>query len=123
MAINPIAYNTTCTQTAFKNAFVTVPSSGTLNQYYITSFTASYGNDDSPGNCSFTIYKTSSSGTETSIHTYSHNLAIRVVSGSFSAYQLQSNYSYGIKWNSGIVGGEGYTITLNLTNGGCLYPQ
>ena len=120
MAINPIAYDASCTQAAFKNAFVTVPANSVLSQYYIMRFTASYGDSTSGGNCSFTIYKTSSSGTETTIHTYSHNLSTRVVSGNITAHQLQSTYTYGVKWASGLVGGEGYTVTLDLQNGGCI---
>jgi hypothetical protein len=93
-----------------------------LNQYYIMSFTASYGASSSPGNCTFEIYKTSPTGVESVVKAYSHILSTRTVSVNLSSQvvALQSGYSYGVRKTSGLVGGKGYTVTLNLGHGNCI---
>ena len=123
IGINPIAYNTNCTDAGFKNAFVTIPSAtiSILSQYYITGFTASYGSTSSPGNCTFEIYKTNTIGVESVVYSYSHIVSTRTVTVDIysNPISLLAGYSYGVRKTLGLVGGSGYTVTLNLVHPNC----
>ena len=75
----------------------------------------------SPGNCTFEIYKTSTTGVESVVSSYSHIISTRTVTVDIysNPIALLAGYSYGVRKTSGIVGGSGYTVTLNVVHASC----